>query len=145
MNNCSIHIAFVSRLGTTCMYIKGIHSRVSINILHWHLHRCFVNTWSTSWLTFGLESTYFCRHAIECQSIHMTQSTLSQLSTDCPLSVTCVLTKTLIDYWLSVGYRSRCRSRVHRGVDQVLIEGWSRVSIDMTTDVLSTHDTSIGL
>jgi len=105
-----------------------------------HLGWLYINTSSVS-----LPSANFCRHAIECQSIHMTQSTLSQLSTDCPSSVACVLTKMLTDYWLSVGYRSRCRSRVHRGVDQVLIEGWSRVSIDMTTDVLSTHDTSIGL
>lgn len=125
----------------TCMVesqlILMIDSRLRFDQhLGWH----YIDTSSVS-----LPPANFCRHAIEYRSIYMTQSTLSQLSTDCTSSVACVLTKMLTDYWLSVGYRSRCRSRVHRGVHQVLIEGWSRVSIDMTTDAFSTHDSSIGL
>ena len=73
--------------------------------------------------TVSRESTYFCRHAIECWWIHMSWMTPCQLSNNCRLSVD------QDDNWVLTENQSSCQSRVNRDVNEMWIEGWSRVSV----------------
>jgi len=106
------------------MYTKGIHGQVLIDTLSrypwstldWYLIDNSVNTWLTSQSTVGWESINFCRHAIECWSIHKSQSTLSWLSTD-------------------------CRSSVDRDVDWVSVACWPRCRLSADQEHWSTVDT----
>jgi len=60
----------------------------------------------------GWESTNFCRHAIECRSKYISQSTLN------PLSIKCWSRHLLSIDWVSAEYWLRCPSSVDQDVDQ---------------------------
>jgi len=93
---------------------------ISQSTLDQHLDWYSVNTQLTSQLAVIWEWTNFRRHANECWLIHMSQSTLGQLPTDCQLNVSLVSTE----------YRLRCWSSVDQHDNWVSIKGRLRASIN---------------
>ena len=93
------------------MCTKGTRGRVLINTLDGYL----INARSTV----GRESTNF-------RLIHMSGSTLGQLSTDCSSNVSRLSMKMLIKCRLSVDpeYWLGCRLSVNQDFDRVSITGW---------------------
>ena len=105
----------------------------SLSTLDRHLRRYSVNTRLTSWSTVGGHLTNFCRHPIKCWSIHMSQSTLRQLSP--------TVNQMLIECLSRVNHVSiQCWPSIARDVAGVLIEG---INWHSTVDAFSTHDTEI--